>query len=312
MYQRGKNMKSKSKTIVLLLAVLLMILGLAACGNKGKTKGQGTQDGKGGEAAETLTKLMAEETAILSENKDLWEKVFMAADKGSAMIEDGSNYGDFLLSTIEGAKDQFTEEEQKILTEGAEKIRDIEAKVIELKKQHPELAQQNPSGDGSMSVPAGDGGKTQNFPAFEGKDLDGQAVKSQDLFSSNKVTVVNFWFTTCKPCVGELSELDSLNKELAAKGGSVIGVNSFTLDGDEQAIKEAKDVLDQKGVSYRNVYFDSKSEAGKFAGEVYAYPTTYVVDKTGRIVGDPIVGSISDKKQMDLLRQRIDEALKAA
>ena len=63
-------------------------------------------------------------------------------------------------------------------------------------------------------------GSMQKFPAFEGKDLDGNTVKSEELFSGNAVTVVNFWFTTCNPCVGELAELDALNKELAEKGGA--------------------------------------------------------------------------------------------
>ena len=64
--------------------------------------------------------LMAQENTILSENKALWEKVFMAADKGMTMQEDGKNYGDFLLSTIESAKDQFTEDELKLLKRGGE------------------------------------------------------------------------------------------------------------------------------------------------------------------------------------------------
>ena len=83
---------------------------------------------------------------------------------------------------------------------------------------------------------------------------------------------MNFWFTTCNPCVGELSELDALNKELAKKGGALIGVNTFTLDGDEAAISEAKDVLAKKGVTYQNVYFASDGEAGKFTTNIFAYP----------------------------------------
>ena len=57
------------------------------------------------------------------------------------------------------------------------------------------------------------------FPAFEGKDLDGKKVSSKKLFSGNKVTVINFWFTTCKPCVGELKDMEALNKKLMKKGG---------------------------------------------------------------------------------------------
>ena len=58
----------------------------------------------------------------------------------------------------------------------------------------------------------------QKFPAFEGKDLDGNTVKSDELFSGNAVTVVNFWFTTCNPCVGELADLDALNKRTGGEG----------------------------------------------------------------------------------------------
>ena len=258
--------------------------------------------------------LMAQENDILSENTELWDKVFMAADKGMTMQEDGKNYGDFLLSTIESAKDQFTADELKLLQGGAETIRDIENKLTMIEEKYPDAVQQ--SIDSAMSVPAGsdmtappDDGSVQKFPAFEGKDLDGNPVKSDELFSGNAVTVVNFWFTTCNPCVGELADLDALNKKLAEKGGALIGVNTFTLDGDEAAISEAKDVLAKKGATYQNVYFDSDGEAGKFTGNIFAYPTTYVVDRSGNIVGDPIVGAITEKNQAEALQAQIDKAL---
>ena len=123
--------------------------------------------------------------------------------------------------------------------------------------------------------------------------------------------MVNFWFTTCGPCVGELGDLDALNKELSGKGGALIGINAFTLDGNEAAISDAKDVLTQSGATYQNVYFDSGSEAGKFVENIYAYPTTYVVNRSGRIVGDPIVGAITSKAQADALQAQIDKALAA-
>ena len=121
--------------------------------------------------------------------------------------------------------------------------------------------------------------------------------------------MVNFWFTTCGPCVGEIAELDALNKELANKGGALIGINSFTLGGDEAAISEAKNVLSKKGATYRNVYFDSDSEAGKFTANIFAYPTTYVVDRSGNIVGEPIVGAVTEKKQAETLQKLIDQVL---
>ena len=109
----------------------------------------------------------------------------------------------------------------------------------------------------------------------------------------------------------EAELLDALNKELAEKGGSLIGVNTFTLDGDEAAISEAKDVLAKKGATYQNVYFDSDGEAGKFTTNIFAYPTTYVVDRSGNIVGEPIVGAITEKKQAETLQKLIDQALAA-
>ena len=313
------------KKILALMLCAMMLLSLAACGAKGNDKQADmsgdssamTGEPKTAEEALALHKeLLERENALLSENAELWEKVFMAADKGMTMQEDGKNYGDFLLDTVEAAKEQFTDKEYAWLKESATEISNIENKLTELEEKYPELMQK--SMDGDMSMPAGsdtsnppDDGSMQKFPAFEGKDLDGNTVKSDELFSANAVTVVNFWFTTCNPCVGELAELDALNKELAEKGGSLIGVNTFTLDGDETAISEAKDVLAKKGATYQNVYFDSDGEAGKFTTNIFAYPTTYVVDRSGNIVGEPIVGAITEKKQAETLQKLIEQALAA-
>ena len=359
------------KLMTLLLAVML-VLSLAACGAKGgdHMDGMDNEPKNAEEAAAMHKELTAQEAAILAENTALWEKVFMAADKGKIMMEDGKNYGDFLLETINAAKDQFSADELKLLQSEAEKICDIGNKLAALEEKYPEIVQK--SLDSDMNMPADtdmdpmpdsgnkdnktDGGNTGNktdngntgnktdsgstgdtpdnggtgnktdsgstgsktddsslpkFPAFEGTDLDGNTVKSSDLFSGKAVTVVNFWFTTCGPCVGELGDLDALNKELSGKGGALIGINAFTLDGDETAISDAKDVLAQSGATYQNVYFDSGSEAGKFVESIYAYPTTYVVNRSGRIVGDPIVGAITSKSQADALQAQIDKALAA-
>ncbi|WP_418724623.1 TlpA disulfide reductase family protein [Dysosmobacter sp.] len=314
-----------AKKILTLLLGAMLLLSLAACGAKDDNKtaemnGNDTEmagEAKNAEEALTMHKeLLERENAILSENTELWEKVFMAADKGMTMQEDGKNYGDFLLDTIEGVKDQFNDKEYEWLKESTTEISNIENKLTALEEKYPEIMQK--SMDGDMSMPAGsdtsnppDDGSMQKFPAFEGKDLDGNTVKSDELFSANAVTVVNFWFTTCNPCVGELSELDALNKELAEKGGSLIGVNTFTLDGDEAAISEAKDVLAKKGATYQNVYFDSDGEAGKFTTNIFAYPTTYVVDRSGNIVGEPIVGAVTGKTQAEALQAQIDKALAA-
>ena len=292
----------KMKKLTALLLATLMVLSLAACGTKGDSKTENSGDtAQTEEAAATHKSLMDRENEILSENTELWEKVFLAADKGMTMQEDGKNYGDFLLDTIESAKDQFSDEEYALLKKSAQEISEIENKLTELEKQHPEILNEETDANGDV----------QKFPSFEGKDLDGNEVKSDELFSANAVTVVNFWFTTCSPCVGELGDLDALNKELADKGGALIGVNAFTLDGDETAIADAKDVLAKKGATYQNVYFDSSSPAGAFTANIFAFPTTYVVDRNGNIVGEPIVGAITEKNQAETLQSLIDQAIAA-
>lgn len=314
----------KTKRILTLLTAALLVLSLAACGTgKDSKKDDGgkkteiaaliaAEPATADEAAELHQKLMEQENAILSQNSALWEKVFLSANKNMTMTEDGGNYGDFLLKTIEGAKDQFKSDELKLLNEGAELIREIEGKLTILEQKFPGCG--NKPSDGDMSVPAENGKPIEKsnltkFPAFDGKDLAGNEVKSSTLFGENTVTVVNFWFTTCSPCVGELAELEALNKQLAEKGGAVVGINSFTLDGDKTAIAEAKDILTKKGVSYKNIWFDSKSEAGEFTSGLYSYPTTYVVDKNGNIVGEPIVGAITGQKQAQTLQKLIDQAI---
>ena len=269
-------------------------------------------------AAELYQALMAQENDILAEDSALWEKVFLSIDKDSQTLDEGADYGDYLLKAIDGAKEQFTADELARLNAAAEKIKQIEGKLSALEEKYPDCATQpddsastGAAGDSVSAAAAGmtDDSSADAFPSFEGQDLDGNPVDSATLFSNNAVTVVNFWFTTCKPCVGELPDLEALHQELAKKGGTVIGINAFTLDGSTKDTNEAKSVLEQQGVTYPNIWFASNSDAGLFTAGLYAFPTTYVVDRNGRIVGDPIVGAISSDAQMKKLNALIDQAL---
>ncbi|MBD9210026.1 MAG: hypothetical protein EGQ01_03330 [Ruminococcaceae bacterium] len=289
----------KLSKIAALLMLPVLALTLAACSApKGDAKDATSGDAQiaelvaqkpssAEEAAELYQQLLQKENEIFASDNALWEKVFNAANKDSAMIEDGSNYGDFLLDTIEGAKDQFTADELKTLKAGAQQVKEIEDKLMALEKEFPGCGSTPGEGESvdasTAGMTNGESGETK-FPSFKGKDLDGNDVNSDELFSKNKVTVMNFWFTTCKPCVGELGDLEKLNKELAEKGGQVVGVNSFTLDGNKDEVADAKDVLSKKGVTYKNIWFKSDSEAGKFTSNLYSFPTTYVVDKNGNNV----------------------------
>ena len=317
----------KLSRIAVLLMVPVLALSLAAC-SAPKSDANDASSGDAQiselvaqkpagaeEAAALYAKLMQKENEIFASDSALWEKVFLAANKDVPMIEDGKNYGDFLLDTIEGAKDQFAVDELKTLKAGAQQIKEIEDKLASLEKDFPGCGSQPSTGDSVDAATAGmapaesDSGKEAKFPSFKGKDLDGNDVSSDELFSKNKVTVMNFWFTTCKPCVGELGDLEELNKELAAKGGQVVGVNSFTLDGNKDEVADAKDVLSKKGVTYKNIWFKSDSEAGKFTSNLYSFPTTYVIDQNGNIVGEPIMGGINSAEQREALNKLIDQAL---
>lgn len=304
-------MKTKMKKMMMLAVAAVLMLSLAACSGKSSGKEPGNLE----EAVSMYQELMEQENQIFAKNKKLWEKVFMEADKGMTLQEDGKNYGEFLLDTIESAKDKFTEDELKTLKSGAEEIQKIEEKLTMLEEKYPKVAEKakengSTSGkDGSTCVPA-NSGNMDEFPSFEGKDLDGKKVSSKKLFSGNKVTVVNFWFTTCKPCVGELKDLEDLNKKLMKKGGEVVGVNAYTLDGDKKAIADAKKLLEKKGVSYKNIWFKSDSAAGKLTSGMYSFPTTYVIDSKGKVVGNPIVGSITSDEQKKMLNDLIEQAMK--
>lgn len=286
----------KLNRITALSLSLVLAFSLAACG-QGASSASTASSSASSAAAETKTEeqLLAEENEILSANDALWEKVFSSMDKNVTETTLSTNYGDFLRSALEKAKDQFSDEEYKTLTADAEKIRVIEEQIAALA----------PAEDAASSGAASQG---TAFPQFEGSDLEGNPVDNS-LFAGNAFTVVNFWFNGCKPCVEELDDLNALNEKVKAQGGEVIGINTETLDGNQQGIEAAKKLLAATGASYRNIYFASGSEAGKFALNIMAFPTTYVFDRDGNVVGQPLLGGIDKEENLAALQKNIDAAL---
>ena len=289
------------KRIAAILTSLVLVFSLAACGSQQAGTAAGseaasTASSETASAAQTKTEeqLLAEENDILTANDELWEKVFASMDKNVTQTTLNNNYGDFLMDAVDNAKDQFTEEEYASLKADADKIREIENQITALPQ------------DEATSQSAAENGST--FPQFEGKDLDGNSVDSS-LFANNAFTVVNFWFSGCKPCVDEMDDLDALNQRIKEQGGEVIGVNTETLDGNQQGIDAAKKLLETTGASYRNIYFASGSEAGKFALNIMAFPTTYVFDRDGNVVGQPLLGGIDKEENLAALQKNIDAAL---
>ena len=270
-----------------------------------------------------LDMLTDEMNDVFEKNWDLWSRFFGMMDKQPDM---SMSYADYLTEQMEMSKEKFTEEEHTLLLQDIETIRRLDAEIEKLMTKDAMAAGSDMAVESGMV--AADGGvimgsegmdmadknmsmeedSSEKFPSFEGMDLEGNPVTSE-LFKENSVTVVNFWFSGCAPCIAELSELNALNEELKLKGGAVIGINADTIGGDKSMILEAGKILEKKGAAYQNIYFSADSEAGELTYSITAFPTTVVVDRNGRMVGEPILGGIDNEAQMKALQDLIDETL---
>ena len=297
----------KLKKVIAASLAISVLFAFTGCGNSSSTtntkqeSSSTTETGSTDELNKKLDDLYQQENQLFADHKDAWDKVFGLMNKntdGDAMNE---NYADFLASTVESNKDSFSEEEYETLSKDIETIRGIEEEIAKLEKE-------SAASESSDNASSKSDESTGVFKGFKGKDLDDNDV-DDSLFAKNKVTVVNFWFSGCKPCVGELSKLNELNEKLKEMGGEVVGINTDTLDNNEAGIKEAKEILKAQGASYKNLTFDSNSTVGKYAGNIMAFPTTVLVDKDGNIVGEPFMGGIDDQSNYDQLMKQIQSVL---
>ena len=297
----------KLKKVIAASLAISVLFAFTGCGNSSSTtntkqeSSSTTETGSTDELNKKLDDLYQQENQLFADHKDAWDKVFGLMNKntdGDAMNE---NYAVFLASTVESNKDSFSEEEYETLSKDIETIRGIEEEIAKLEKE-------SAASESSDNASSKSDESTGVFKGFKGKDLDGNDV-DDSLFAKNKVTVVNFWFSGCKPCVGELSKLNELNEKLKEMGGEVVGINTDTLDNNEAGIKEAKEILKAQGASYKNLTFDSNSTVGKYAGNIMAFPTTVLVDKDGNIVGEPFMGGIDDQSNYDQLMKQIQSVL---
>ena len=297
----------KLKKVIAASLAISVLFALTGCGNSSSTtntkqeSSSTTEMGSTDELNKKLDDLYQQENQLFADHKDAWDKAFGLMNKNTAGDTKNENYADTLASTVESNKDSFSKEEYETLCKDIETIRGIEEEIAKLEK---EIA----ASDSSDSSSSKSDESTAVFKGFKGKDLDGNDV-DDSLFAKNKVTVVNFWFSGCKPCVGELSKLNELNEKLKEMGGEVVGINTDTLDNNEAGIKEAKEILKAQGASYKNLTFDSNSTVGKYAGNIMAFPTTVLVDKDGNIVGEPFMGGIDDQSNYDQLMKQIQSVL---
>lgn len=297
----------KLKKVIAASLAISVLFAFTGCGNSSSTtntkqeSSSTTETGNTDELNKKLDDLYQQENQLFADHKDAWDKVFGLMNKNTDGDTMNENYADFLASTVESNKDSFSEEEYETLSKDIETIRGIEEEIAKLEKE-------SAASESSDNASSKSDESTGVFKGFKGKDLDGNDV-DDSLFAKNKVTVVNFWFSGCKPCVGELSKLNELNEKLKEMGGEVVGINTDTLDNNEAGIKEAKEILKAQGASYKNLTFDSNSTVGKYAGNIMAFPTTVLVDKDGNIVGEPFMGGIDDQSNYDQLMKQIQSVL---
>ena len=297
----------KTKRNIIALFTLCTALSITGCAGQETSKTENTQNTAAVSASESsaddsnaaLDDLYQQENQIFADHKDVWDKVFGMMNKSTA--DPDGNYADYLADTVEANKTSFTDSELKTLTDDIKTIRKIEEQITEIESQNAVSDTSGAKNDSDDTAP---------FQNFSGKDFDGNAV-DQNLFSGNAVTVINFWFTGCKPCVAELSKLNELNDTIKSMGGEVVGINTETFDGNEDAIKEAAAVLESQGAAYRNLSIDSASDAGKYASDIMAFPTTILVDRNGNIVGEPMLGGIDNQDNYDTLMKQIQSVIDA-
>ena len=296
----------KTKKTFISIFTLCIALSLTACNEKTAAdteKPQDTQTESGTGAADAssslLNDLYQQENQLFADHEDVWNKVFGMMSKDTT--DPDGNYADFLSDTIEANKASFTDDELKILTDDIETIRKIEEQIAEIEKENTSSGGTDQNNNSEVASP---------FKNFSGQDFDGNSV-DESLFSGNSVTVINFWFSGCKPCVAELSTLDELNNAISPMGGEVVGINTDTFDGNEAAMKEAAAILESQGATYRNLSIDSASDAGKYASGIMAFPTTILVDRNGNIVGEPLLGGIDNPDSYDALMKQIQSVIDA-
>ena len=291
----------KTRRTIIMILTLCVALSFTACtGKEGVGKADSASVSEGTEKTEDLQAklddLYQQENQIFEKHKDVWEKVFRKMSKADAGSD---NYAEYIASTVESNKKSFTDDELKTLKEDIETIRGIEEQITEVENKLDASGASDSKDDDTIA-----------FNNISGKDFDGNDV-DENLFSKNAVTVMNFWFTGCKPCVAELSKLNELNDAIKSMGGEVVGVNTDTFDGKEATIKEAKKILESQGAKYRNFALDASSDAGKYASEIMAFPTTILVDRKGNIVGEPMVGGIDNQENYDTLMKQIKSVIEA-
>ena len=130
---------------------------------------------------------------------------------------------------------------------------------------------------------------------------------TNDIFSEYDATILNFWNNGCGTCIEEMPELEEYFQDFQEKNINLMGVASDSGESEEQ-LETAREILEGKGVTYTNLSPDpDQALYTDFISQLAGYPTTYVIDSEGNIIGAPIIGNV--KAQEDTLNARLEQPL---
>ena len=130
--------------------------------------------------------------------------------------------------------------------------------------------------------------------SFTTTDLDGNTVTSEELFSQNKITMVNCWGVWCPNCVDEMEELADMHTRLQEKGCGIVGLE-WEREPTEETYQLARDSMEEWGTNYPNALMPEEVN-----DHLEAFPTTFFVDRTGTVLEMPIVGAAVDQYESTL------------
>ncbi len=113
-------------------------------------------------------------------------------------------------------------------------------------------------------------------PSFKLKDADGKIVQLSDY--KGKTVLLNYWATWCGPCKVEIPWFVEFEQKFKDKGFAVLGVAM-----DEEGWEVVKPYITDKKVNYRVVVGDDST--AQLYGGVDSLPTTFLIDREGKIAG---------------------------
>ena len=153
---------------------------------------------------------------------------------------------------------------------------------------------------GTTKQETSENGFPVNLPEFSTTDMDGNKV-TNNIFADYDLTVVNFWATYCNPCIDELPELAEWKKELPDN----VNLIGLLVDVDEKGsdqYKLAEKIIKETGADYQHLL--ATEEFDDLISDLVGVPTTFFVDSTGKIIGEPFAGA-----DVDAYKQTVEDYL---